>query len=80
MFIVLEIQSTAESSSVITNTYQDGADAENKYHTILAYAAKSQVPVHSAVMLNEMGTQIKNEYYIHRQEPEEVTKDEGLAD
>lgn len=71
MYIVLEIQSTDNSSSVIANTYEDGAEAENKYHTILAYAAKSDVPVHSAVMFNEMGTHIKNEYYVHRQEVEE---------
>ena len=64
MFIVLEIQ----SGSVIASTYEDGADAENKYHTILAYAAKSQVPVHAAAMLNENGALIKHEYYVHTTE------------
>ena len=69
MYIVLEIQ----GASVIASTYEDGADAENKYHTILAYAAKSQVPVHAAAMLNENGALIKHEYYVHAtEEPQEV--------
>lgn len=67
MFIVLEIQ----SGNVIASTYPDGADAENKYHTILAYAAKSDIPVHAAAMLNENGALIKHEYYVHAQEVEE---------
>lgn len=78
MYIVLEIQSTGNTSSVLSFTFEDGAEAENKYHTILAYAAKSSVPIHSAVMLNEMGTYIKNEYYLHQQNEE--VQDEGLAD
>ena len=64
MYIVLEIQ----GESVIASTYEDGAEAENKYHTILAYAAKSQVPVHAAAMLNENGALIKHEYYVHATE------------
>lgn len=72
MFIVIEIQQTAEDQvSVLTSTYEDGADAENKYHTILAYAAKSSVMVHTAAMLNETGTLIKKEFYSHPQEVEE---------
>lgn len=71
MFIVLEIQGQKENASVLHNSYMDSATAENRYHTILAAAAQSNVPVHSAVMLNEMGTMLKSEYYTHYTEPEE---------
>ena len=77
MFIILEVQSTENATSVLSFTYEDGNVAENKYHTILAYAATSSVPMHSAVLMNEMGGVIKKEYYTHRQEVEE---NEGLAD
>lgn len=72
MFIVIEIQSTDTTSSVLTYPYEDGAIAENKYHTVLAAAATSSVPVHTALMINEMGTCIKSEHYRHLiPEPEE---------
>lgn len=72
MFIVLELQQTAaDKVSVLTYPYADGSVAENKYHTILAAAATSSVPVHAAAMLNEMGALIKHEYYVHSQEVEE---------
>ena len=71
MFIVLEIQSTDSATSILPFTYEDGNQAENKYHTILAYAATSEVPIHSAVLMNEVGTVLKKEYYTHRQEVEE---------
>lgn len=76
MFIVLEIQNQPESTAVLVNTYEDGYVAENKYHTILAAAATSSVPIHTAVLMNEVGNVLKSEHYAHR--IEEVTEDEGL--
>lgn len=70
VMIVIEIQSDKETASVLTNSYEDRADAENKYHTILAYAAKSSIPVHSAVMLTDEGFYIKSECYKHEVESE----------
>ena len=64
MVIVMEIQKGAEVSTIV-NTYELRADAENKYHTVLAYAAVSDVPVHSAVMLTDKGERIKNETFEH---------------
>ena len=66
--IVIEIQSNGETASVLDNSYADRSDAENKYHTILAYAAKSDLPIHSAVMLTEEGYYIKSECYEHKSE------------
>lgn len=69
MFIVIEIQSSDKVSTLV-NSYSDRNEAESKYHTILGYAAKSKVPVHSATMLTEEGYYIKSETYKH--EAEEV--------
>ena len=60
----MEIQKGTEVSTIV-NTYESRADAENKYHTVLAYAAVSDVPVHSAVMLTDKGERIKNETFEH---------------
>ena len=64
MVIVMEIQKDTDVSTIIT-THETRAEAENKYHTILAYAAVSNVPVHSAVMMTDNGEYIKNEKFEH---------------
>lgn len=64
MYIVLEIQS-GETTSVLVNTYEERPNAEHKYHEILGYAAMSDVPMHSAVMLSQEGYYIKSELYDH---------------
>ncbi len=61
MFIVLEIQ----NSSILVNTYNTRNEAENKYHTILAYAAVSSIEKHAAAMLTEDGEYIKSECFVH---------------
>ena len=64
MFIVMEIQK-GKTTSTLVNTYETRNEAENKYHTVLAYAAISSVPKHSAVMLTEEGDYIKHECFEH---------------
>lgn len=65
MFIVIEIQYNKDGSVGLPApaSYANRADAENKYHSVLAAAAKSGLPKHSAVMLNEGGVPIKYECY-----------------
>lgn len=66
MYIVMEIQKQNEEQvSTIVNSFTDLNAAENKYHTILAAAAVSTVPLHSSVMFLEDGTEIKHETYQH---------------
>ena len=65
MFIVIELQTTEGVTSNIVTSFQTIAEAENKYHSILAYAAISDVQVHAAVMLDERGNLEKTEYYMH---------------
>jgi len=64
MYIVLEIQ-TSTSVATIVNSYSDRNTAESRYHQILSAAAISNVPKHSAVLMNDIGETIKTEAYIH---------------
>ena len=64
MYIVMEIQK-GNTASTIVDSYETLNEAENKYHTILAYAAISNVPKHSAVLLTEEGDYIKHECFEH---------------
>ena len=67
MFIVMEIQKSSTVSTIV-NTYETRNQAEQKYHTVLAYAAVSEVLQHSAVMLNDDGGFIKSETFEHEVE------------
>lgn len=68
-FIVSELQ-TGDTTAVINFVYTDRLQAEQKFHEVLAYAAVSPMPVHSAVMLTEEGVLIKRESYHHETEAE----------
>lgn len=65
MYIVIEAQTENNTTSTLVGSYPTKAEADSKYHTILAYASLSSVPVHSAVMLDSEGHFIKSECYKH---------------
>lgn len=66
MYIVIEIQKNQNGSvGTLVNSYEDRNTAEQKYHQVLAAAAVSSLPVHTAVMLMEDGYSIKKETYRH---------------
>ena len=67
MYIVIELQ-TNETTAAITTVYNDLNTARQQYHTILAAAAVSKVPVHAAVILSETGGLIAREAYTHGSE------------
>lgn len=70
-YVVVEIQTNADGTiGAIVTDFDSKLAAENKYHTILAYAAISNLPVHSAVILTNEGRTVKTEVYTH----EEVTQ------
>lgn len=71
MFVVLEIQGNGETATVLSNSYLNRSEAEAKYYTILAIAAASDVPVHSAVLLTQEGYFCKSECFKHETEPNE---------
>ena len=67
MFIVLELQTNTEGQlgNIIT-TYTDQAEAESKYYQILSYAAVSNIPIHTALIITSEGLTLKSDCYQHR--------------
>lgn len=64
--IVTEIQVFTDGNmSTPSYAYDNVNSAEAKYHSILAGAASSSLPVHSAIMYSEDGFPIKHECYKH---------------
>lgn len=66
MYLVIEIQkmNNGQLSNIVT-THEEESEAEQKYHTVLSFAAVSSIDVHSAVMLDDTGEKIKGETYYH---------------
>ena len=58
MFLVLEIERTAEDGGTLTATpvsFADKLSADQFFFITAAKAAKSDIPIHSVVLLNERG-------------------------
>lgn len=71
MYYVIELQTNADGTSGnIVYAYASKADADEKYHSILASAAKSSVMVHAAVMIDRNGTPLKHDHFVHPVEPQ----------
>lgn len=66
MYIVVEIQTT-NTVATLVNSYSDRNEAESRYHQILAAAAISNVPKHSAVLMSDIGETIKMDSYTHEE-------------
>jgi hypothetical protein len=66
MYIVIELQKNDQGvvSNIVTS-YETLAEAESKYYSILAAAAISKVPVHSAIIVSEEGFPVKHQCYKH---------------
>ena len=66
MYILQEIQTNDTTTSLVpATTYSDKNKAEAAYHTALAAAAVSKVPVHTVVLFDEHGTVVKRDFYEH---------------
>lgn len=64
--VIIEIQCLKDGSIGVNKWVEkDRNEAEALYHTKLSVAAKSSVPAHSVVMLNERGERVKGETYTH---------------
>lgn len=69
MYIVLELQLNADGAlGNFVWPYNTQAEAESKYHTVLAAAALSTLPVHAAVILTSDGKLINSQCYRHGDE------------
>ena len=65
MFLVIELQKNGDQLAHLETVCSTSAEAESKYHQILAAAAVSEVGVHSAVILGDDGFTYKSESYKH---------------
>ena len=71
-YLVIELQ-TATDGTVANLVYQFDTrnEAESKYHYILSFAAVSELPYYSAMIVTSFGETIASAYYDHTPEPEE---------
>ena len=81
MYIAVEIKGKADGAvEVSTYKKETREEAEKAYHSILAVAAVSTHPVHSALILNVEGSTLKKDCYKHEQpkpEPGPEPENEG---
>lgn len=68
MYYVIEIQTTAETGSVLPLAYADRKQAESAYHQKLASAAISEIPKHGCMLCTEDMYVLKSEVYTHTEE------------
>ena len=64
-YLVIEIQKFSDGTVAVPPiaTFDSFFEALSRYHTILAAAAISDVPVHSCVLLNEVGQELRMDSY-----------------
>ena len=63
-FIVLEIQ-VSDTVGILTYAYDTENEALVKFHTILAAAAGSNLPKHTAMIIDEVGGVVRLECVEH---------------
>ena len=72
MYIVLELQTMAGGQvGNFVWSFSTREEAFAKYHTVLASAAVSALPVHASVILDNKGLQIAAQAFEHEVEPNE---------
>ena len=65
-FVVIELQKHEDGKVANIVTQKDTQpEAESLYHSVLAAAAVSKLPVHSAVILSEEGFPLMHQCYKH---------------
>ena len=65
VWFVIEMQGNGNTGAVVPFSYNDELQAEAKYHTLLAAAALSAVPVHTVMLVRADGFVVKSESYEH---------------
>lgn len=66
-YIVVELQmDTNGNVANIVTSHDDLPHAESTYHSILAAAAISDIPKHSATIISEEGFNVKNQCFVHQ--------------
>lgn len=68
-YVVIEIQTSAAGAiSVLTFNHDTLPEAQSKYHSVLSYAAVSELPMHACALLRSDGATLASEFF--SQEPE----------
>lgn len=77
-YIVMELQTSSDGTVAnLVWQFDDRLAAESKYHSILAAAAISQLPIHASMIFTNDGTMVMSAYYVHEQpEPEPEPNEE----
>ena len=70
MFLVIELQQNNGQLAHLDTVCATSAEAESKFHQILAAAAISTIDIHSAVIIGEDGFVYKTESYKHEEAEE----------
>ncbi len=65
MYIIIEMQTTNNTTSILADAYADVNIAYQKYYTVLAAAAVSNVPIHTAMMVTDSGLLMKTDSFKH---------------
>lgn len=73
MYIIQEIQTNNGQTSLLPPiNKEDKLGAESEWHTKMGFAAISDVQVHTVIMYDEHGNMVKQGYYEHIQEANNV--------
>lgn len=80
LYIVTEIQSTGETSAEIVTKHATRNEADSKFFQVLAAAAVSAVPIHTATLCTDEGCWLESRCYKHpapepAPEPEEEAEE-----
>ena len=73
MFIVLEVQKNLNGTGAIVNpipTFDALPEAESCWHSKLAAACISSVPIHTVILMDDDANTIRRETYLHQPKPE----------
>ena len=66
MFYIIEIQKMQDGSyGHIVQTAETQNNAESKYYGVLQYAAISELPLHTVVLIDDHGIVYMNKSYEH---------------
>lgn len=65
-YVVVELQTMQDGAVAnLVTQHATQAEAESKYHTVLAAAAISALPMHAAVLLTSTGITLDSRCYEH---------------